>query len=159
MHNRKKQVKPLTDIEIATLSKKCMMYESLVNILFERRDHHKKEKYTLETLALTKKMLSNNPDFYTLWNFRREILYELYPSLRSSASPPSSSLVSSSSLSLAASTNEVEALLTSVTATTDASLSLSASTTIQHMHDRSKIRDEELELSTEGIKRNPKSCK
>lgn len=156
MHNRKKQVKPLTDIEIATLSKKCMMYESLVNILFERRDHHKKEEYTLETLALTKKMLSNNPDFYTLWNFRREILYEFYPSLRSASS---SSSPSSYSSSLASSTNEIEALLTSVTATTEASLSLSTSTTIQHMYDRSKIRDEELELSTEGIKRNPKSCK
>lgn len=120
MHNRKKQVKPLTDNEIATLNKKCMMYESLLNILFERRDHHKKEQeeYTVETLALTKKMLSNNPDFYTLWNFRREILYELYPSLRS----------------------------------------LSTSTSIEVIHDRNKIRDEELELSTEGIKRNPKSC-
>jgi hypothetical protein len=151
MHNRKKQVKPLTDNEIATLNKKCMMYESLLNILFERRDHHKKEQeeYTVETLALTKKMLSNNPDFYTLWNFRREILYELYPSLRSSSS-------SSSSL-LAASTNELDAL-TLATATASASLSLSTSTSIELIHDRSKIRDEELELSTEGIKRNPKSC-
>lgn len=151
MHNRKKQVKPLTDNEIAALNKKCMMYESLLNILFERRDHHKKEQeeYTVETLALTKKMLSNNPDFYTLWNFRREILYELYPSLRSSSSLSSSLL--------AASTKELDAL-TLATATTSATLSLSTSTSIELIHDRNKIRDEELELSTEGIKRNPKSC-
>ena len=153
MHNRKKQVKPLTDNEIATLNKKCMMYESLLNILFERRDHHKKEQeeYTMETLALTKKMLSNNPDFYTLWNFRREILYELHPSLRSSSSSLSSSL-------LAASTNELDELNLATTTTSATLSSLSTSTSIEHIHDRNKIRDEELELSTEGIKRNPKSC-
>jgi len=152
MHNRKKQVKPLTDNEIANLNKKCMMYESLVNILFERRDHHKKEQeeYTMETLALTKKMLSNNPDFYTLWNFRREILYELYPSLRSSSSLSSSLL--------AASTNELDELNLATTTTSAMLSSLSTSTSIELIHDRNKIRDEELELSTEGIKRNPKSC-
>jgi len=152
MHNRKKQVKPLTDNEIANLNKKCMMYQSLVNILFERRDHHKKEQeeYTMETLALTKKMLSNNPDFYTLWNFRREILYELYPSLRSSSSLSSSLL--------AASTNELDELNLATTTTSAMLSSLSTSTSIELIHDRNKIRDEELELSTEGIKRNPKSC-
>jgi hypothetical protein len=153
MHNRKKQVKPLTDNEIANLNKKCMMYQSLVNILFERRDHHKKEQeeYTMETLALTKKMLSNNPDFYTLWNFRREILYELYPSLRSSSSSLSASL-------LTASTNTLDELNLATTTTSATLSSLSASTSIELIHDRNKIRDEELELSTEGIKRNPKSC-
>jgi len=152
MHNRKKQVKPLTDNEIANLNKKCMMYQSLVNILFERRDHHKKEQeeYTMETLALTKKMLSNNPDFYTLWNFRREILYELYPSLRSSSSLSSSLL--------AASTNELDELNLATNTTSAMLSSLSTSTSIELIHDRNKIRDEELELSTEGIKRNPKSC-
>ena len=152
MHNRKKQVKPLTENEIANLNKKCMMYESLVNILFDRRDHHKKEQeeYTMETLALTKKMLSNNPDFYTLWNFRREILYELYPSLRSSSSLSSSLL--------AASTNELDELNLATTTTSAMLSSLSTSTSIELIHDRNKIRDEELELSTEGIKRNPKSC-
>jgi hypothetical protein len=152
MHNRKKQVKPLTDNEIANLNKKCMMYESLVNILFERRDHHKKEQeeYTMETLALTKKMLSNNPDFYTLWNFRREILYELYPSLRSSSSLSSSLL--------AASTNELDELNLATTTNSATLSSLSTSTSIELIHDRNKVRDEELELSTEGIKRNPKSC-
>ena len=83
----------------------------------------------METLELTSKMLRNNPDFYTLWNFRREILHYLYPDLQSS-SPPQ--------------------LSTSPTSSSIAAKSI--------VYDKSVIRDGELALSTEGIKRNPKSC-
>ena len=48
MHNRKKQVKPPTDAEIAALNKKRLMYDSLVNILFDRRDN----QVNIQTLAL-----------------------------------------------------------------------------------------------------------
>ena len=89
----------------------------------------------METLELTSKMLRNNPDFYTLWNFRREILYYLYPDLQSSSPPQLSTLA-----------------LTTVVPTSSSTAAKS------DVYDKSVLRDGELALSTEGIKRNPKSC-
>jgi len=80
MHNRKKQERPPTDAEVAALKKKSTTYASLVNILFDRRSKH---DHSNETLDLIGKMLRNNPDFYTLWNFRREVLFSLHPGLQS----------------------------------------------------------------------------
>jgi hypothetical protein len=78
MHNRKKLDRPPTEAEISALQKKTQTYASLVSILFDRRKNGDK---SAETLTLVGKMLGNNPDFYTLYNFRREILYNMYPQL------------------------------------------------------------------------------
>lgn len=54
------------------------MYRSLVEILFTKR---RNLEYTEETMQVLGKMLRLNPDFYSLWNFRREILLKLHPEI------------------------------------------------------------------------------
>jgi hypothetical protein len=78
MHDRKKLDRTPTMEEIAAVQKKTRTYASLVSILLERR---RKRGNSAETLALIEKMLSKIPDFYTLYNFRREILYDTHPQL------------------------------------------------------------------------------
>lgn len=78
MHNRKKLVTPLPEAELKALKDKCSMYKSLVEIIFKRR---KCGDYSLESLSLTGKLLRLNPDFYSLWNYRREILLSLVTEL------------------------------------------------------------------------------
>lgn len=105
MHNRKKTV-PLNEFETSVLKKKCESYKSLVDNIFLRRLNNDNSRQTLDAVA---KMLRNNPDFYTLWNMRREIILATIPSM-----------------------------------------SKSECDLVQH---------EELQLSADGILRNPKSCK
>jgi hypothetical protein len=78
MHNRKKLDRPPTEAEVAALQKKSQTYASLVGIIFERR---RQADRSADTLGLLGKMLRNNPDFYSLWNFRREILQDMHPAL------------------------------------------------------------------------------
>jgi geranylgeranyl transferase type-2 subunit alpha len=78
MHGRKKDNKAKTEAETVALQLKCDTYRELVKVLFEKR---KAKDYSEETFLLTEKMLRNNPDFYTLWNFRREILIFHNPEL------------------------------------------------------------------------------
>lgn len=78
MHNRKKLDRPPSDAEVAALQKKSQTYASLVGIIFERR---KQSDRSADTLGLIGKMLRNNPDFYSLWNYRREILQDMHPAL------------------------------------------------------------------------------
>src|SRR5579862_2813697 len=48
------------------------------------------KEYTPAVLALTTKLLIQNPEFYTIWNYRRRILlHDFLPSLDSDASPTS----------------------------------------------------------------------
>lgn len=42
-------------------------------------DQYHKDVYTLETLDLTTDVLALNPELYTAWNYRREILLKLIP--------------------------------------------------------------------------------
>jgi hypothetical protein len=70
MHNRKKLDRAPTVEEIAAVQKKTRTYASLVSNVLERR---RTQDNSAETLALIEKMLSSSPDFYTLYNFRREI--------------------------------------------------------------------------------------
>lgn len=115
MHNRKKLDRPPSDAEIAAVQKKSQTYASLVQIIFERR---RANNHSDETLQLVGKMLKTNPDFYSLWNFRREVLFSMNSTLN-------------------------EASFESKYAGDNAD----------------SIRDQEMSLSTEGIQRNPKSCK
>jgi hypothetical protein len=115
MHNRKKLDCPPTEAETAALQKKTQTYASLVSILFDRRKNGDK---SAETLTLVGKMLGNNPDFYSLYNFRREIIYDMYPQLKECGEG-----------------NKYSG------------------------GNADEIRDAEMKLSADGIKRNPKSCK
>jgi geranylgeranyl transferase type-2 subunit alpha len=118
MHGRKRETEPPSIEVVAALKKKSDTYNSLVNIVFDRR---KSNDHSIETLSLCGKMLKNNPDFSTLWNFRREILLTMYSN--------SIHLLKDIDINYVKISDEIG----------------------------SKIRDEELNLSAEGIKRNPKS--
>lgn len=78
MHNRKKPEREATDGEKQVLKDKAHVYKSLVTILWEKR---KAQDHSPETLAVLSKLLTSNPDFYSLWNFRREVLLSLHPDL------------------------------------------------------------------------------
>eukprot|EP01038_Epipyxis_sp_PR26KG_P010803 gene10803-14502_t len=111
MHGRKKIDRVPTEQEIAALTKKRDTYGQLVKIIFERKLNN---DYTLETLELTGKLLKINPDFYTLWNYRREILLTVFPNVLKERNSESSDEIND-------------------------------------------IKSRELQLSAEGIQKNPKS--
>ena len=113
MHNRKKPEAPPTENEVKALKEKSSMYKSLVGLIFSKR---KEKDYSPETMLITGKVLRLNPDFYSLWNFRREILISQIP--------------------------ELETVIAN---------------NVKIKND--EIRDIELQVSAEGITRNPKSCK
>jgi geranylgeranyl transferase type-2 subunit alpha len=114
MHNRKKaEFVTRTDAEISALRKKCVTYSTLLDIVFARRAS---KDYSDETFQLVGKFLRLNPDFYSLWNYRREIC-----NMRHS--------------------------------------SASENSTVENSHLIETMRDGELALSADGIRKNPKSCK
>ncbi|CAB4392630.1 unnamed protein product [Rhizophagus irregularis] len=73
MHGRKR-VKPSAEVEKLRKEKevtKIKEYRNLVESYFQKKD---KKEFDNDALALTTKILSQNPDFYSIWNFRRLIL-------------------------------------------------------------------------------------
>ncbi len=79
MHNRRKLDRPLRVNELHAMKEKSVSYKSLVELILEKRQ---KKDYSTDSLELLGKMLKLNPDFYSLWNFRREILLHLLPELK-----------------------------------------------------------------------------
>mmetsp|Transcript_9046 Transcript_9046/g.30836 ORF Transcript_9046/g.30836 Transcript_9046/m.30836 type:complete len:338 (+) Transcript_9046:87-1100(+) len=77
MHNRKKADRPPTDEEVEAQQRKVKAYRQLTGACFQRRAE---SDVSPESLQLTARVLSVNPDCYSLWNWRRELLYGLYPS-------------------------------------------------------------------------------
>lgn len=75
MHGRVRKEKPPTESEIENDRKKSAMYNKLINIVFACRA---KKEHNATILDLTSKVLKSNPDVYSIWNFRREILLELH---------------------------------------------------------------------------------
>ena len=71
MHGRVRSVKPPIAAEEAALQKRAATYAELSRILVQRR---KLGDHGPETFELIGKMLRSNPDYYTLWNYRKEIL-------------------------------------------------------------------------------------
>ena len=112
MHNRKKPDAPPSESEVKALKEKSVMYKSLVHLIFTKR---REKDYSNESMTILGKVLRLNPDFYSLWNYRREILLAQLSGLQD-ANP-------------------------------------------QQKIQNDDIRDIELQVSAEGIKRNPKSCK
>jgi geranylgeranyl transferase type-2 subunit alpha len=110
MHNRVKSNVPVSEAEAKALKEKAITYNALVNLVLTKRKQQACDK---DTLLVISKLSKLNPDFYSLWNFRREILLHQYPSLSQ----------------------------------TDEKL------------DNQELRAMELDVTTEAIKRNPKSCK
>ena len=84
MHGRKRILKPPSEEETRAVQKKKQAFCELSNLLFERRASN---DFSLEALALTAKLLKNNPDFYSAWNYRREILLKSYAELGISENP------------------------------------------------------------------------
>lgn len=114
MHGRKK-VQP-SQAEVAALAEKAKNYSLLSAILLQHRTNN---DFTKEALDLTTKMLKMNPDFYTLWNYRRDILMSINSNV------------------FQLDNNNTNSKIDSI--------------------EGNAIRDDELYLSAEGIKKNPKS--
>ncbi|KAF0456294.1 rab geranylgeranyltransferase alpha subunit [Gigaspora margarita] len=73
MHGRKR-VKPTAEVEKLRKEKeasKIKEYNGIVAACLEKKN---KCEFDNEAFILTTKILSQNPDFYTIWNFRRSIL-------------------------------------------------------------------------------------
>nr|CAG8457308.1 9948_t:CDS:2 [Entrophospora candida] len=72
-HGRRR-VKPSAEIERIRREKeanKIKEYNELVKKCFDKRD---KLEYDQDAINITTMILSQNPDFYSIWNFRRTIL-------------------------------------------------------------------------------------
>lgn len=110
MHNRRKPDFPPTEAEKLALREKGDMYKSLVDLIFQKKKHN---DHTKETLIIIGRVLKLNPDIYSLWNYRREILIDLYPNL----------------------------ILIK-----------------EEKYDNQELASEELKLTAEAIRKNPKSC-
>ena len=114
MHGRKKTSTVASDAEVAAIQRKAESLSETVQKFFELK---KKGDKTDTTLEFTSKLLRINPDFYSVWNYRKEILIF-----------------------------------------NNASLSVTAEHKSQLIVDND-LREKELKLSEDCIKKSPKSCK
>jgi hypothetical protein len=71
MHGRAKLERPPSAQELEADQQKSAAYSKLVVILQTLKSNGDRSEQTLE---LSGQMLRKNPDYYSLWNFRREIL-------------------------------------------------------------------------------------
>ena len=72
MHGVKKEaLDRLPPEKIAARAKKTAQYRALSAAVMARRAAR---QYDEESLGLTGKLLENNPECYTAWNYRRELL-------------------------------------------------------------------------------------
>jgi geranylgeranyl transferase type-2 subunit alpha len=113
MHGRLKTSQCRSETELNAIQKKA---DSLSKTVLALLASKKREDYSDDALDLTTKILSSNPDFYSVWNYRREILCSRLPEL----------------------------------------------STFSHGHQRivnNDLRDRDLKLSEDCIRKNPKSCK
>ena len=76
-HNVRRHKTEKTKEEKEALRVKVEKYKLLSRALLQQR---KARIYTEKALLLTERMLSRQPDFNTIWNYRREILLHLFES-------------------------------------------------------------------------------
>ncbi len=126
MHGRKKSTQPPSQREIDAIKKKISTYQTLVGIAFEKR---RSGDMSAETLDLTGKLLGSFPDFYSMWNYRREILIHTH----AEALGPVMSVAGVSAVG-GRKEDRIPAAV------------------------GGEVRDKELALSAECIQKNPKSC-
>eukprot|EP00002_Diphylleia_rotans_P027555 TRINITY_DN5529_c0_g2_i1.p1 TRINITY_DN5529_c0_g2~~TRINITY_DN5529_c0_g2_i1.p1 ORF type:complete len:322 (+),score=76.25 TRINITY_DN5529_c0_g2_i1:75-1040(+) len=72
MHGRKKA--PIDEATREANAKKAQIFKSLGEQCIEKR---RAKEYSVEALKVSASLLERNPDFYTMWNFRREYFIEL----------------------------------------------------------------------------------
>ena len=116
MHGRKRTT--VSENEKVAQAQKAATYLSLVNLVIDKITAR---EYTPEAFSLTSKMIKANPDFYSLWNYRREMLIHFH----------------GEQLGLS---NDIP--------TTKIASDIGAA-----------VRESELEISADGIKKNSKSCR
>ena len=114
MHGRKKTSTVASDAEVAAIQRKAESLLETVQKFFELK---KKGDKTDTTLEFTSKLLRINPDFYSVWNYRKEIIIFNNASLLVPAEHKSQLIVDND------------------------------------------LREKELKLSEDCIKKSPKSCK
>jgi hypothetical protein len=78
MHGRKKPTQPQSEAELGALGKKTKVLAATVDSIINKK---KEKEYSSDTLLLTGQILRNTPDFYSVWNLRREILISQKPKL------------------------------------------------------------------------------
>jgi geranylgeranyl transferase type-2 subunit alpha len=71
MHGRKKTLTVASDAELAAIQRKADSLSATVQTFFDLK---KKGDKTDVALEFTGKLLKINPDFYSVWNYRKEIL-------------------------------------------------------------------------------------
>jgi geranylgeranyl transferase type-2 subunit alpha len=125
MHGRPKLDRPPTQSEIETDQKKSQTYQQLVGLIVAKRSQNDMSN---ETFDLIEQFLIKNPDYYSLWNYRKVILIHRYPEIN--LITPSSSSSSNNNKS----NNE----------------------NLQNIHDP-EIVEKEMQLSQKAILKNPKS--
>lgn len=76
-HGRKKvdKTQQISEKELAEIKQKLEKINRNNQILLQKR---KDKEYTKETLMQTEKFSFLSPDFTTLWNYRREIMLDLF---------------------------------------------------------------------------------
>lgn len=112
MHGRVKSSQTRSETELKAIQKKADSLSTTVLALLASK---KREDFSDDALDLTTKILLSNPDFYSVWNYRREILCSRLPEL----------------------------------------------STFSHEQRRivnNDLRDRDLKLSEDCIRKNPKSC-
>lgn len=114
MHGRKKPTVPQSEAEVTALGRKTKILAATIDAIINKKTA---KDYSSETFALTGQILRTNPDFYSVWNLRREILISQYSELSHAMKLPETKIVLDSAL------------------------------------------HEELKLTEDAIKKNPKSCK
>lgn len=98
MHGRMRKEKPPSREEVEADRKKAEMYQQLLSITLSCREKKEKNEENSngnsrkgeleEVLQLTSKVLRNNPDVYSVWNQRREILIFMHSNLGLSEEKP-----------------------------------------------------------------------
>lgn len=78
MHGRKKPTQPSSEAELTAIQRKAVQISALYGDLIMKKND---KNVTTESLELTAKILRTNPDFYSAWNYRREILMAVTTSL------------------------------------------------------------------------------
>jgi geranylgeranyl transferase type-2 subunit alpha len=73
-HGRRKVA--VSQEKLDARAQKALKYKALETTALELRTQHIHDAHSLE---VSKKVLSVNPEFYTMWNYRREILIDLFP--------------------------------------------------------------------------------
>jgi hypothetical protein len=148
MHNRKKvdknQIKPLSEQELLENSNKRTVFLKTINDLLKSKKKYFRvpdkelvpnvvvDGHWKNIMAITEKIIRSNPDFYSLWNLRREMIYCHFPALTDRRSMPTVTL--------------------STTVADETPNDLSKDNPLLN------VRNKELALSEDGIRKNPKSC-